>query len=274
MLEAASGVRALLLAAGSGSRLRPLSDGWPKSLMPIGGRPLLDIWLSDLWFSGVREVRVNVHHHQTEMLRFLDRPRYRDWVRPVVEEELLGTAGSVRANQEFLSAGTALLVHADNFCVCDLEAFFRFHLDNRPQPSVMTMMTFNTSSPESCGIVEVDEHGLVLEFHEKVNNPPGFRANGAVYLLEEEVIERILARPQVTDFSTGVVPEFLGRIATWHNKNVHHDIGTPAMLCSVQEEHRGNRLGELWEPDEWTTWFAQHPIHVKIEGMYGRRGPS
>lgn len=232
----------------------------------------MDIWLSDLWCSGVREVRVNVHHHQTEMLRFLNRPRYRGWVRAVVEEELLGTAGSVRANQEFLSVGTALLVHADNFCVCDLEAFFHFHLEERPQPSAMTMMTFDAPSPESCGVVEVDERGLVVEFHEKISNPPGCRANGAVYLLEEEVIERIVARPQVTDFSTEVVPEFLGRIATWHNEISHRDIGTPEMLRAAQEEHRDNQLGELWEPDEWTTWFAQHPIHRKIEALHGCRG--
>ena len=60
---AENGVRALLLAAGSGSRLRPLTDEWPKPLMPIWGRPLLEHWLESLRSVGVRDVLVNVHHH-------------------------------------------------------------------------------------------------------------------------------------------------------------------------------------------------------------------
>ena len=73
-------VRALLLAAGLGSRLRPLTERWPKCLMPIGERPLLEHWLETLYSTNVREVLVNLHHHSEIVREFLNRPRFRDWV--------------------------------------------------------------------------------------------------------------------------------------------------------------------------------------------------
>ena len=94
-------VRALLLAAGLGTRLRPLTDHWPKCLMPIGERPLLEYWLETLWQSGVREVLVNLHYLSTVVEEFLDRPRFQGWVHSVRETELLGTAGTLRANADF-----------------------------------------------------------------------------------------------------------------------------------------------------------------------------
>ena len=102
----------------------------------------------------------------------------------------------------------------------------------RPRESVITMMTFDSSRPESCGIVLTDGNGVVQKFFEKVKCPPGNRANGAVYLIEPEVSEWIKDNPDVSDFSRHVLPHFIGRIATWHNHGIHRDIGTPDSLLS------------------------------------------
>ena len=83
-----SEVRALLLAAGLGTRLQPLTDQWPKCLMPIGERPLLEYWLETLWRSGISEVLVNLHHLPEIVEIFLARPRFQDWVSGVKETEL------------------------------------------------------------------------------------------------------------------------------------------------------------------------------------------
>ena len=96
-----SEVRALLLAAGIGSRLRPLTNHLPKCLMPLGDKPLLEYWLETLWKNGIHEVLVNMHYLPTLVQDFLDRPRFRSWVHSVTETELLGTAGTLRANLEF-----------------------------------------------------------------------------------------------------------------------------------------------------------------------------
>ena len=101
MMREENEVRALLLAAGLGNRLHPLTKKWPKCLMPIGERPLLEHWLETLYSINVREVLVNLHHHSEIVKEFLNRPRFKGWVRPVYEETLLGTAGTLRANKDF-----------------------------------------------------------------------------------------------------------------------------------------------------------------------------
>jgi len=108
-------VRALLLAAGLGTRLRPFTNEWPKCLMPIGDRPLLEYWLEILYLTKVHEVLVNLHHFSQIVEEFLHRPRFVDWVQSVHETELLGTAGTLRANRDFFRDCTTLLVHADNW---------------------------------------------------------------------------------------------------------------------------------------------------------------
>ncbi len=270
MDEASGSVTAVLLAAGAGTRLAPLTDEWPKPLMPVGGRPLLQIWLDDLWTIGVRSVVVNVHHHRREMLDFLNRPRFRNWVRVFEEERLLGTAGTLRACRGFLVGGPTLLAHADNLCRCHLADFVAAHRE-RPGGHVATMMTFDTETPESCGIVETDAAGTVVAFHEKAHDPPGRRANGAVYLLQPEVLDWLDDHPGVTDFSTGVVPEFLGRIGTWHNVNVHRDIGTPAMLAAAQNDPDPRSTNAPTGGDDWDQWFKDHPIHQMV-GELGTGG--
>ena len=80
----------------------PLTAQWPKCLMPIGERPLLEYWLETLWKSRVREVLVNLHYLPEVVQDFLNRPRFQDWVVSVKEPQLLGTAGTLRTNAEFL----------------------------------------------------------------------------------------------------------------------------------------------------------------------------
>ena len=69
-------MKALLLAAGLGSRLKPLTNEWPKCLMPINGKPLLEIWLDSLLEAGIKEILVNVHHHSQEVIDFLSRKKF------------------------------------------------------------------------------------------------------------------------------------------------------------------------------------------------------
>ena len=94
-------VRALLLTAGLGTRLRSLTDSWPKCLMPIGNRPLLEYWLETMFTVGIREVLINLHHHSKIVQEFLFRPRFEGWVQATYEKNLLGTAGTLRANRDF-----------------------------------------------------------------------------------------------------------------------------------------------------------------------------
>ena len=251
-------VRALLLAAGLGTRLKPLTNQWPKCLMPIGERPLLEYWLDTLWRCGVREVLVNLHYLPEVVQDFLERPRFRDWVHSFKEPQLLGTAGTLRANAEFFRKSTVLLVHADNWCQCKFSDFLEFH-PQRPKGTVMTMMTFDTSFSETCGIVETGSYGVVQALHEKIVDPPGTLANAAVYLLEPEILQWLEKNPQINDFSTQVLQNYLGRIATWHNDQIHRDIG---ILQTLRQSQLDPRPLPVWgKKDAWQQWFLEQPIH-------------
>src|SRR5882672_6951482 len=129
-----------------------------------------------------------------------------------------------------------MLIHADNLSSFDVHAFVnRFH--GRSGEIEITMMTFHTDAPETCGIVELDELGVVREFHEKVRNPPGNIANAAVYILTPTVVEFLAGLGKVTiDFSTEVLPRYIGRINTFHNDVYHRDIGTLDSLRAARNE--------------------------------------
>jgi mannose-1-phosphate guanylyltransferase len=235
--------------------------------MPIKGRPLLEYWLCTLYQNGITDVLVNMHHLYQSVDSYLDRRQFNNWVRGVYEPELLGTAGTLYANVLHLRGHTTLLAHVDNWCQCNFQEFLEFHLNYRPAGTIMTMMTFRTCTPTACGIVEIDDRGVVENFYEKVSDPPNNLANGAVYLLESEVLTWLAERPAVRDFSTEVLPELLGQIATWENTQVHRDIGTIDALLAVQHDSQPDLC---WpERDDWMRAFENHPIHNRLS-MIGR----
>lgn len=258
-------VKALLLAAGFGTRLQPLTNEWPKCLMPIGGRPLLEYWLQTLKSANIREILINTHFHADKVNAFLARAQFAEWANTVHEAELMGTAGTLRANADFFRSHKTLLIHADNLCQCDFNSFVGYHLNQRPACTSVTMMTFDADAPRSCGIVETDVQGVVQAFHEKIANPPGKRANAAVYMLEPDVLEWIELHPEVSDFSTEVLPQYIGRIATWHNADVHRDIGTLAALRAAQSDPIPEHS---WvDNDEWQVEFESSPIFRAINNQ-------
>ncbi len=229
-------MKALILAAGLGTRLMPLTRTLPKCLVPIHGRPLLDFWLEKLASPRVDRIFINLHHHADQVRDFVHGSPHANRVTLVHEEELLGTGGTVKANLSFFKDGPLILIHGDNLSSFDLEAFIQAH-QARPSHCVMTLMTFDTDCPESCGIVELDLLGVVNAFHEKTASPPGRLANGAVYILEPEVLAFIKNMDaRIIDFSTQVLPRFLGKMYTYYNAGYHRDIGTPQGLAKARQE--------------------------------------
>lgn len=219
-------MRALLLAAGLGTRLRPLTNYLPKCLVPIHGRPLLDYWLETLLENGIEQVLINTHYMAPMVKQYLKKSTWLPHITLVHEEKLLGTGGTILENRDFFQDEAFLVAHADNLTIFDFQKFFYQHTV-RCSGTEMTMMVFETPDPKSCGIVSLDSRGVVQAFHEKVVNPPGNLANGAVYIFEPLVLEWMaaLGKPQL-DLSTEVIPNFLGKIFTYYNDLYHRDIGT------------------------------------------------
>ncbi len=217
---------AILLAAGMGTRLRPLTDLLPKCLVPIHGRPLLDYWLEPLVTAGVDQILINTHYKSELVESYVQMTPWRHRITIVHEPVLLGTAGTLMCNKAFVTNQPCLLAHADNLSVFAIDAFVQAHRNRLPE-ALITMMTFTTSTPETCGIVVTDQRGLVTEFYEKVAQPPSNHANAAVFMLDDTLIATLEQMPEpLFELSTDVLPHLLGRIGTWHNDGYHRDIGS------------------------------------------------
>jgi mannose-1-phosphate guanylyltransferase len=229
-------MRALLLAAGIGSRLRPLTDTTPKCLVPVHGRPLLDYWLDLVFQGGIERVLLNTHWLAPQVYDHVAKSPWAARIDLVHEDTLLGTGGTVLANREWFQNSGFLLAHADNLTDFDVTRFIRAH-EQRPKGHVITMLGFRTDDPSSCGILELDQRNTVLAFHEKVTNPPGNLANGAVYIFEPEVMEVMASfGRRFVDLSTEVIPKFLGRILCFETNGYHRDIGTKESLQKAHSE--------------------------------------
>lgn len=226
--------RALLLAAGLGTRLRPITDTIQKCLVPIDGKPLIEYWLESLVKAEVEEFLINTHYFAEQMNLYVSKSKYKDMITLVHEEELLHTGGTVIANRDFFKNEPFLLAHADNLCICNFSDFFEAHR-NRPGRCEITMMTFETDNAKSCGIVDLDADGVVVGFYEKVSNPPSNLANGAVYIFEPSVIDDIASfNKKIVDISNEVLPHYMNKIYTFKNDVYHRDIGTIESYAMAQ----------------------------------------
>jgi mannose-1-phosphate guanylyltransferase len=246
-------MKAILLTAGFGSRLRPLTDVLPKCLLPINGRPLLEYWFSMLINAGVTSILMNLHYLPQIMKEWVELTEYAPHVKMVYEETLLGTGGTLLQNRDFMDDEPVMLIHADNLCFIDMKAYIDAH-KNRPQGTEITMMTFDTPTPETCGIVDVDHLGIVRAFHEKVAHPPGNHANAAVYIVEPSVMDFLASlNKSFIDFSTEVLPAYMGKIYTFHNANYHRDIGNPESYLAAQTEFP-QILAGFDGNNSWAAW--------------------
>ncbi|MGJ5178153.1 nucleotidyltransferase family protein [Bradyrhizobium oligotrophicum] len=239
-------MRALLLAAGVGSRLRPLTNTTPKCLVRVHDRPLLDYWLDLVFEGGIERALLNTHWLAEQVRAHVAQSRWRDRIDLVHEDELLGTGGTVLANRAWFGDQPFLVAHADNLTDFDVKGLLDAHR-GRPEGCIMTMLAFRTDDPSSCGILELDDQNRVLAFHEKVENPPGNLANGAVYVFDPAVIADIaaLGKP-IVDLSTEIIPNYLGRILCMETSGYHRDIGNPESLrrAHLEFNHKPRRGGD------------------------------
>jgi mannose-1-phosphate guanylyltransferase len=229
-------MKALLLSAGFGTRLRPITDHTPKCLVTIQGKPLLARWFDLLFRHSVNEVLINTHYLPDVVRDFVAQSPWKENIALVHEPELLGTAGTILKNREFFANEPFILAHADNLTRFNVDEFIWAHQHRKPDVAI-TMMTFETDTPESCGIVELDQENIVIQFHEKSKEYHGNRANAAVYIVEPSVIDFLSSlSKEVIDFSTEVLPHYIGRIQVYHNDDYHRDIGTPQSLKQAELE--------------------------------------
>ena len=156
--------KAVILAAGRGERLRPPTDGLPKPMLPIGGRPLLEHLLAILVAADVREVAINLHHRPEAVYSYLgDGSQLGLRVLYSQEETLLGTAGALRRLEHFLDR-TFFVLYGDVLSGLDLRRLAEFH---RQRGGALTMALYREKDLARCGVAEVEPGGRIRRFVEK-----------------------------------------------------------------------------------------------------------
>lgn len=232
-------MKALLLAAGLGTRLRPITDTVPKCLVPIAGEPLLDIWLDNLARSGVDQVIVNLHHLADLVVDHLGRRRGPPEVHTVHEPQLLGSAGTLRANRDLLAEdGAFLVVNADNLTDFDVRALVEAHREHEP---LATLTAFEAPRPEECGILRVQD-GWMVGFEEKPSRPRSRLANAGMYAFHPEVIDLVSgAGPR--DIGFHLLPQLVGRARVVDLGDAYFvDVGNPEALARASRDWKAVKV--------------------------------
>ena len=223
-------MKALLLAAGFGSRLGDLTKLTPKPLIKVGENSILAFSLEQLARSGVTEVIVNTHYLAEQIEVFLEKYDTPLNITLSHEENLLGTAGTLKKHIKKLLDDDFIVMHADNYFADSLLNFVFAH-KSRNVGNFGSLGTFETQNPESCGVLLLNPDKTIREFHEKVTNPPSKIANAAIYLLTPEVSEPLLKLSQnENDISKHLIPKIMSGLFTYNFEGLFVDIGRPEGL--------------------------------------------
>ena len=221
-------MKGMILAAGEGRRLRPLTNHSPKPMLPLADRPLLEHIITYLRSCGVTELAINLHYLPTVVMDYFgDGGKWGVSLRYSVEENLLGSAGGVKRLQDFFDQ-TFIVYYGDIFTYADLPQMISFH---RRSGALATMGLYQVPDPWNRGIVQLDEAQTIVRFVEKPPPDQIFSnlANAGIYVLEPEVLDRI-PTGQPFDFGHDLFPGMLAedvKVAGYVINDVLIDIGLP-----------------------------------------------
>ena len=229
-------MKAFLLAAGHGTRLRPITNTVPKCLVPIRGIPLLAIWLELCKKFGIDELLINIHAQAGLVRDFLRENPNGIRAQVVEEEELLGSAGTLRHNRDWIAAEELFWVfYADVLCQPDLGEMLELHLRRRP---TATLGVYEVPDPSRCGIVSTDADGTIQQFVEKPSVPVGNLAFAGVMIATPEIIEMI-PHNRPADIGFHVLPRLIGRMQAYRISSYIIDIGTMENYQTAQRTWPG-----------------------------------
>ena len=229
-------MKAFLLAAGEGTRLRPITLDTAKCLVPIRGVPVLAIWLRQCRELGVDEILINVHWHADAIRQFLRQSDYGIKIHIIEEQLLLGSAGTLRANRAWVRGEKSFWVfYADVLNQADLHAMARLHEERRP---VATLGVCRVADPARCGIVSIGADWIVEQFVEKPRQPQGNLAFSGLMIGTPALLDAIPDQVPV-DIGFHVLPKLAGQMIAFPINDFLIDIGTMDNYQRAQETWPG-----------------------------------
>jgi mannose-1-phosphate guanylyltransferase len=199
--------KAMILAAGQGLRLKPLTKRIPKCMIPISDKPILEHTIEWLGKYGVNEIIINLYYlPKVVMDYFGNGERWGVRINYSLEEQLLGTAGGVK-NVDWFFNGPFFVWYGDNLSTCNLKRLYQFH---KAKGGLGTIVLHQRDDVSQSGIVSLDGGDRIVRFQEKPQADQAFSnwVNAGIYVLEPEVLNCIPSR-SVSDFAQDVFPHML-----------------------------------------------------------------
>jgi mannose-1-phosphate guanylyltransferase len=232
-------MKAFLLAAGHGTRLRPITDHVPKCLVPIRGVPMLAIWLALCKELGIKEVLVNLHAHADAVRTFLREFADHDVSVEVAEEtRLLGSAGTLRANRSWVEGEELFWVfYADVLHCADLAAMLHLH---RERKLTATLGVYEVPDPSRCGIITANSQGIIENFVEKPPLPTGNLAFSGLMIATPALLDVIPERVP-SDIGFDVLPKLKNQMLAFRISDYLIDVGTMENYQKAQTTWPGYR---------------------------------
>jgi NDP-sugar pyrophosphorylase family protein len=231
-------VKAFILAAGLGTRLRSLGLDVPKVMVPVGGKPLLEHHIELLRRQGIRELIVNLHHLPDKITSYFgDGSRFDVHITYSREPELLGTAGAVKKMESALRDGTFIVMYGDNLVRIEFAPLVEFH---RGRKALATVTLFDSPEPWTGGMVETAADGRVTRFVEKPDRK-SISTNlisAGILVAEPNVLDEI-PKNEFCDFGRDVFPKLLAQgkpLFAMKPDAYVQDVGTPERLAKAQRD--------------------------------------
>jgi mannose-1-phosphate guanylyltransferase len=229
-------MKAFLLAAGHGTRLRPLTDRTPKCLVPIAGVPMLEIWLQVCRRAGIDQILINLHAHSDLVRTALQHKTDDIEVRVSEEPVLLGSAGTLLANRRWVADESSFWVlYADVLTSADLRRMLKFHAARQPDA---TIGVYQVKDPTRCGVVSFDHDQVVRQFVEKPLQPESNWAFSGLMVATPAMLDCIPQRFPV-DLGFDVLPQLSGRMLAYPITDYLTDIGTMENYRTAQSAWPG-----------------------------------
>jgi mannose-1-phosphate guanylyltransferase len=230
-------MKALFLAGGKGTRLRPLTDHLPKPMVPVMGRPLLERSLEELRECGVGEVVFSTCYRADDIQKYFSGNKGQGIaIQYVCEDIPLGTGGAIRNCAKYFD-DTFLIFNSDIVSNLDLKDLIRFHKEKQAD---VTIAVTRVPNPSSYGVIEYDEFGFATSFTEKPK--PGEEKsdfiNAGIYVFEPKVLDLIPSN-RVVSIEKEIFPALLQngyKIAVYRGGTYWIDIGTPEKYMRVHSD--------------------------------------
>ncbi|MCW5934521.1 MAG: mannose-1-phosphate guanyltransferase [Fimbriimonadia bacterium] len=231
-------MKAVVMAGGEGTRLRPITANRPKPLVPIANRPIMEHIVLLLKHQGVQEIVVTLHYLADEIQGYFGDGS--DWgvkMHYSLEDTPLGTAGSVKQAEEHLKDGSFLIISGDALTDVDLEPAIQFH---KERGSLATLILARVHNPLEFGVVITSEDGRILRFLEKPSWSEVFSdtVNTGMYILEPEIFD-YMEPNKPYDFSQDLFPLLLREGKPMYGYVMHEywsDVGSLQQYRDAQED--------------------------------------